>query len=216
MLEELTTNIEKHQSRLQKELTRDSRDASRQETITQETPVKIDTLDDVSIYIEINHGNRSDIERLLEIDRKNKNICVELLKKVSENYSGFNQAHFVDELGAGQLKNRFWDVYNKEYVNKFEVEEVSYNKIGKYKYAENDHLSIPDFYSYTSSYQGRGNTLSILKREFDSNTLGEMGFENSEQIPERSEGEEDMVDMDLLDEKTFKERHRWISKSCQV
>jgi len=31
-----------------------------------------------------------------------------------------------------------------------------------------------------------------------------MGFEQSEQIPERSEGSEDMVDMDLMDEQTFK------------
>jgi len=97
--------------------------------MTQETPFKIGTLDDVSIQIQINHGHRSDIERLLEIDNKNKKICTALLKKAAQDVSGFDPGDFAEELGGGQLKSRFWDLYNKEYVNSFEVEEIQYNKI---------------------------------------------------------------------------------------
>lgn len=71
---------------------------------TDDTPSKDDmdhALYEVSINIEINHGNRSEIERLLVIENTNKTICENLKKKVSEDYSGFYENDFLDELGDG-------------------------------------------------------------------------------------------------------------------
>jgi hypothetical protein len=186
---------------------------------TEDTPSKdaMDhALDEISINIEINHSNRGEIETLLDIENTNKTICGNLIKKVSEEYSGFYEDDFLVELGDGQLKNRFWDLYHKEYINSFDSEKVQNNKISNFKYAENNTLSIPGFYSVASSFQDRRGSVSLYGRAFDSNTQQDLGFEETEQLLERSEGDEDMVDMDLLDEKKFSERERWVSKTCQV
>jgi hypothetical protein len=220
LLQEFRRAIQKYQSRLEKELTREIYDDNRQQMGTDDTPSKDDmdhALYEVSINIEINHGSRSEIERLLDIENTNKTVCENLKKKVSEDYSGFYENDFLDELGDGQLKSRFWDLYHKEYIDSFENEKVQHNKISNFKYAEdNNHLSIPGFYSVASSCQDRRGSVSLYGKGFDSVTHGDLPFEQSEQLPERSEGDEDMVDMDLLDEKKFKGRERWVSKSCQA
>jgi hypothetical protein len=108
---------------------------------TEDDPSKDATdhaLDEIIINIEINHSNRGEIETLLDIESTNRTICRNLIKKVSEDYSGFYEDDFLDELGDGQLKNRFWDLYHKEYINSFENEKVQYNKILNFKNAENN------------------------------------------------------------------------------